>query len=289
MELRTDCYKDREGNVIKKDVASGSAIKFMYTTVPGRMGLKVLASKKMANLQRFFLDSSLSSLIIDPFIKANGISLKDYVPKKYKSFNDFFTREVKKNTRSIELSENTLISPSDGKITAYKIGKNSVFTIKNSEYNIDTLLDKCTNDYYVGGYFILIRLSVDDYHHFVHAFDGELTERKYIEGFLHTVNPIAYDYAEVYKENTRICTHGINSGKELVQMEIGAMGVGRICITDESDTLVKGKKKGHFEFGGSSIALLMPKDTFVPDEDILRNTLEGYETKVKLGERIGSK
>lgn len=289
MELRTDCYKDRAGNIIKKNVASGNAIRFMYTNTVGRMVLKMLASKKMANLQRCFLDSTASSMIIDPFIKANNISLKDYIPKRYISFNDFFTREIRKDRREFQISEKALISPSDGRITAYKIDENSVFSIKNSKYTVDSLLKESTGDYYKDGYFVLIRLAVDDYHHFVHAFSGEVKRETEIEGFLHTVNPIAYDYADVYKENTRRCTYIEDEGKTYVQMEIGAMGVGRICITDDSKFAVKGSKKGHFEFGGSSIALLLPKDAYVPDADILCNTAEGYETRIRIGEKIGSK
>ena len=289
MELRTDCYKDRAGNIIKKNIASGNAIHFMYSNTVGRMVLKMLASKKTANLQRAFLDSAVSTMIIDPFIKANNISLKDYIPMRYCSFNDFFTREIRKERREFQISVDNLISPSDGRVTAYKLDDSSVFTIKNSKYTVESLLKEFTGDYYKDGYFVLIRLAVDDYHHFVHAFDGEVKRVTEIEGFLHTVNPIAYDYADVYKENTRRCTYIEENGKTYVQIEIGAMGVGRICITDGSKFAVKGNKKGHFEFGGSSIGLLLPKGSYVPDSDILKNTSEGYETRIRIGEKIGSK
>ena len=67
------------------------------------------------------------------------------------------------------------------------------------------------------------------------------------------------------------------------------MGVGRIVNYKECEFFDKGEEKGYFEFGGSTICLFVPKGSAVPDEDIIKNTHEGYETLVKMGEHIGSK
>lgn len=48
-------------------------------------------------------------------------------------------------------------------------------------------------------------------------------------------------------------------------------------------------EKGYFEFGGSTVCLFVPKGSAVPDADIIKNTEEGFETLVKLGEHIGKK
>lgn len=42
-----------------------------------------------------------------------------------------------------------------------------------------------------------------------------------------------------------------------------------------------------FEFGGSTVVLFIEKDKVVLDEDLLKNTMEGYETAVNMGEHIG--
>lgn len=44
-----------------------------------------------------------------------------------------------------------------------------------------------------------------------------------------------------------------------------------------------------FEYGGSTVVLIFPPDTVIPDSDILKNTNDGFETVVKIGERIGIK
>ena len=46
-----------------------------------------------------------------------------------------------------------------------------------------------------------------------------------------------------------------------VQMEVGAMLVGRIVNDTPSESrVVRGMEKGHFEYGGSTIILLLSKD-----------------------------
>ena len=34
--------------------------------------------------------------------------------------------------------------------------------------------------------------------------------------------------------------------------------------------------------------MIVPKESYVPDDDLLRNTEDGYETVIKMGERIGT-
>lgn len=287
MEL--NAYYDRNGQLIKKPLLSEKGMRFLYTDVFGRVILKIMTSVTAANLERAFLGSPFSSLIIDSFIKKNGIDMSDYVPQKYRCFNEFFTRKVKEGKRTICSDPKTLITPSDGRVSVYKIDKDSCFEIKNSTYSVQSLLrSKKLSKYYEGGYFVLIRLCVDNYHRYCYAADGVKGIDRRIDGYLHTVNPIVYDFAKVYTENTRqYCV--IDTGDfNMVQMEIGAMGVGRITNHElfEAD-VKKGEEKGFFEFGGSSIALLVPKGKVIIDNDLLENTAAGYETAVKYGEKIG--
>ena len=51
--------------------------------------------------------------------------------------------------------------------------------------------------------------------------------------------------------------------------------------------VLRGQEKGYFEFGGSTVVLLVKKDTVRVDTDIMENSAEGIETVVKLGEKIG--
>lgn len=289
--MHINCYKDRQGNIHEKQVLSEDAIKFLYDSFPGRCALKVLASHTCSNVMRLFLNSSASALLIDSFIKKNGISLKDYVPCVYSCFNEFFSRHILPERRKLAEGKNVLSTPADGRVSVFEISEDSVFQIKNSDYSVRTLLrSKRLAEYYKGGYFVLIRLAVDNYHRYSYAFTGKKSGDREIDGFLHTVNPLAFDYVNVYTENARTYTNiKADNGKLYTQMEVGAMGVGRITNHEKAEAWVKrGDEKGYFEFGGSSVILLLPKNGAIIDKDLIENSRQGYETMVQMGEKIGS-
>ena len=113
-------------------------------------------------------------------------------------------------------------------------------------------------------------------------------ENYHIDGTFHTVNPVANDYLPIYKENTREYTviHTPDYGS-IVQMEVGALLVGRIKNHKESCPVTRGEEKGYFEYGGSTIIILTEKDTYVPRQDLMQNTRRGYETKLLQGHVLG--
>ena len=92
-------YKDRLGNTVSGDATPSGFLEFAYNTVPGRLALNILIRPAFSNLVRAFLKSPVSALMIDGFIKKSNISLKDCVPCRYPSFNDFFIRELKPGKR----------------------------------------------------------------------------------------------------------------------------------------------------------------------------------------------
>jgi len=74
----------------------------------------------------------------------------------------------------------------------------------------------------------------------------------------------------------------------MIQMEVGALFVGRI-VNHPLTEFSRGQEKGRFEFGGSTVILLLQKDATVIDEELLENTRSGLESIVRLGQRIGRK
>ena len=79
-----------------------------------------------------YMDTKLSTRRISGFIRANALNMSDYIKQDYRCFNDFFTRQVKAGARPINTDRDTLISPCDGYMSAYKISSDSEFSIKNS-------------------------------------------------------------------------------------------------------------------------------------------------------------
>ncbi len=71
-------------------------------------------------------------------------------------------------------------------------------------------------------------------------------------------------------------------------MEVGAHDGRKITNLHKNPaTVKKGQEKGNFEFGGSTIILFIQPGKVRIDYDLIENTEEGYETIVKMGERIG--
>ena len=105
---------------------------------------------------------------------------------------------------------------------------------------------------------------------------------------LHTVNPLANDHFPIYKENAReYCLLRTDTFGELVMMEVGALMVGRIVNHHGAARVLRGQEKGYFQFGGSTIVLLVQPGMARIDRDILDNSRNGIETIVRMGERIG--
>ena len=70
-------------------------------------------------------------------------------------------------------------------------------------------------------------------------------------------------------------------------MEVGAMLVGRIVNHEQEAQVIRGAEKGMFQYGGSTIIVLIGKDQVQMREDLLKNAQFGVETAVQMGETIG--
>lgn len=269
-DLKTDEYiKNKESK----------SLKFLYSNFLGRTILKLLTSTIVSKLYAKYMNSSLSKHKIKRFIKRNNIDMKEYKSKNYESFNDFFIRDIKKENRPIE---NGLIAVSDSKLSVYKIDKNSTFNIKNSVYDVKSLIREDNSKY---KYALIFRLCVDDYHHYVFPDEGKVLKNKKINGVLHTVRPVALTKYKVFHENTREVTflQCKNLGN-VCYIEVGAMFVGKICNKNKK-TFKKGEEKGHFEFGGSTVILLVENEINI-NKKVIENSKKGIETIVKMGQNI---
>ena len=286
-------YRDRKGNEFDQTTGQDEFLHKMYTSAFGRACMKIASFPLFSKISRLILDSRFSSYFVLRFAERNDIDIFDYENKLYYSFNDFFTRRIKPGRRRIDAGKNIIVAPSDGKVSAYEITGSNVFVVKNSVYTVESLLrDTKLAKKYIGGTAFIIRLTPDDYHRYCYCTDGEKSHDRTIKGSLHTVNPIINKYIPAYKENSReyclIRTAGIG---DVIQMEVGAMFVGRITNKHPYGRRIvrKGEEKGYFEFGGSTIILLTEKGRIAADEDLIINTKEGFETKILQGETIGRK
>lgn len=279
--------KDRLNN--EYEIKESNTVRFFYGTVIGRLFVRIFSLPIFSKLVGCFLDSRLSKFKINSFIKKNNIDMDLYEDKNYRSFNDFFTRKIK----NIEFSKDkkVFISPCSSKLSCFEISDKGVYNIKGSYYTIKDLLDgNPVYKEYNGGYILIFRLEATDYHRYIYVDDGTKGKNVFIPGILNTVRPIVLKHFNIYKRNSR--EYSIlkteNFG-DIIQIEVGALLVGKISNKHEEYIFSKGEEKGMFEFGGSTIVLLVKRDVIDIDKDILINSNEDIETKVNIGERIGIK
>jgi len=268
---------------------SGIGAGFLYKTLPGRILLRGLVKTPVSKVAGMVMDSPASRVFVRGFVKKNNINMDDYQKDKFRSFNDFFVREIKTENRFFPDNEHSLTAPCDGKLSAYPITSDGVFKIKNSIYSIEDLLqDKSLAHEFIGGLCLIFRLTPDDYHRYAYIDDGESICRRSIKGVLHTVRPIAQHRYKVFIRNTREyeVLQTAHFGK-VIQMEVGAMFVGRITNHNNGCTFKRGDEKGMFKFGGSTIVMLFEKNVVTLDSNIISNTHNNKETIIKMGCEIG--
>ncbi len=281
----------RDGSIVPSGGAQARALHYLYETNAGRKLLPLLTHPAVSALGGAVLGHPLSTVAIPFFIRSCGIRTEEYEPCVHRSFNSFFTRKIKPDARPADMDPDALISPCDAKLTAYPITMDSVFQIKQSAYRVADLVGcKKLAARFTGGQCLIFRLTVDDYHRYCYPDDGTKGENRFLGGELHTVNPIALGQYNIYKRNCRSVTllHTAHFG-DVAQIEVGAMLVGKITNHHGRAQIRRGEEKGLFEFGGSTIVLLLEAGKAALDEDILQNSAAGDETVVRCGMRIGTR
>lgn len=266
------------------------SLRFLYRTLPGRLILKPLTSRPVAKLSGAFLSSPLSRPLIKGFIRKNHIDLTRYEEGPFHSYNEFFTRRQKAGITSWESDPTVFSAPCDSRLSAYPIDESSLFSIKDSLYSIAELLDDSTlAERFSNGCCLIFRLSVDDYHRYSYVDDGAVTPVHHVKGLLHTVQPISAERCNIYKRNTReIALQKSEHFGTIAYIEVGAMLIGRIRNhRPHAHYAKRGEEKGYFEYGGSTVVLLLEKGKLLLDPEFFENTAAGFETKVRLGDILG--
>ncbi len=280
-------YNRKENSYYTDVQYGGGFLKKLYGTAFGRFIMPLVLSRPISKIGGVYTDTFLSKANIKGFIEKNHINMEEYVPKKYKSLNDFFTREIRQECRPMEQNPEIFVSPADSKLSVYPIEPDNRILIKGNEYTVTDLVGKDTDiSAYQGGQCLVFRLSVDDYHRYGYSDSGRRKSSRHIKGRLHTVCDISSQY-RVYQENSRVVTVlDTDHFGEIVVIEVGALMVGRI-VNHNKPAFDKGEEKGYFRLGGSTIVVLVREDTLVLDEDIQSHIAQGMEVKLRFRETIG--
>ena len=289
---------DRTTKSYEEELIAGKKyIEWTYESPVGKKVTELIAKRKIfSKLYGMYCDTKFSAKKINSFIKDFNIDMNLSQKKinEFTSFNDFFIRELTSDARPVNHTSNVLISPGDGRITAYEdIDLEHLVQIKGFTYSLRELInDDSIAEKYFNGVCVILRLCPTDYHRFHFVDSGIPSKTTKIKGHYYSVNPIALkNIPKLYCENKREWSilNSDNFGN-ILTIEVGATCVGTIIQTYTPDKHVnKGDEKGYFKFGGSTTILFFEKDTVKIDSDILEQSRLGFECKVNCGEQIGLK
>ncbi len=266
---------------------SQKKLNILYNTIFGRILLKLIFSTRwFSYLAGVYYKSRFSLSKLKKFIRTNNLQSYEKNIDKYNSFNDFF---IRKEQRNFTYEHGALISPCDSLVSVYNITDTLILNIKSSSYSLQTLLqNNKLAEKYIGGTCIIYRLTLLNYHRFMFAQSGLITNFKTIKGCLHTVRPLSNaknNYFENTRAVTQMATHNFGN---VVQVEIGAMLVGKIVNHNTSNKFKVFDEKGYFEFGGSTIVQLFEANSVKICEDILKMSNKNIECEIVMGEKIGN-
>lgn len=242
----------------------------------------------------------VKNVVIQAFKAKYGIDLsiaKQKNAMKYKSFNEFFTRELRENVRTIDQDEKSVVCPADGAISQIgKIENGKVFQAKGQHFSVEQLVaDPQLAAPFKDGQFATVYLSPKDYHRVHMPFDAKLTETLYVPGELFSVNQTtAENVAGLFARNERmVCLFDTSVGRMAVVL-VGAMIVagietvatgkvkpsGRLEIQQHDLDLKKGDELGRFYLGSTAIVLF-------EHEAMAWESKFKAQSSVVMGERLG--
>lgn len=240
----------------------------------------------VSTLLKSFSKSRLSRPLIPPFAKVFQIDQDEmeFPISEYKNLHDFFTRRLRENTRIIDNSPNTLVSPVDGIISDMGTLFNETnLLIKNQEYSITEILgDKYKAAPYLNGYYFILYLSPRHYHRIHFPISGKLSARYALGNKSFPVNNFGLLYGDKpFATNYRLISELVTKFGKIALIKVGALNINSIQVFHSNPDFEKGEELGYFSFG-STVILFIEKTDYPFQSFITKNT------EIKMGQPIGN-
>lgn len=247
----------------------------------------------------------ITQWVITLFIRVYKVDVRELQQPNvadYPTFNAFFVRQLREDTRPIDKDPSVLVMPADGIIAQFgPIDGDQIFQAKGHYYSLKALLanNNAMIKYFRDGSFTTIYLAPRDYHRVHMPCNALLHEVIYVPGKLFSVNPMtAANIPNLFARNERlICLFETNFGP-MAQILVGATLVGSIetvwsgTVTPPREriikrwrhfqlndangiVLLKGQEMGRFKLGSTVINLFTNGKVFLGDHLYFR-----YVTRV---------
>jgi phosphatidylserine decarboxylase len=212
------------------------------------------------------------------------LDLREAQPRRYRSLQECFTRELKPGMRPIDMNPQVLCSPCDAIVGAFgPVQAGSVLQAKGSPYRMQDLFGRADRAApFEGGTYVTLRLTSSMYHRFHAPADGRIEHVSYISGDTWNVNPIALKRVQgLFTRNERaVIRLRLADGTPLALVPVAAILVASIRLHFLNVLLhlrwpgpnempcdaavVKGQELGWFEHGSTIIVFAPPGLTLAP-------------------------
>lgn len=196
---------------------------------------------------------------IQHFIEHYQVNMSEALiedPRAYSSFNDFFIRHLKPDSRPLASAD--ILSPVDGCISEIGcIEQGQLLQAKGKQYSVAELLacDNATAQQFVHGRFATLYLSPKDYHRVHMPIEARLRSMNYIPGALFSVQPTtARVVPKLFARNERLAIFFDTPVGLMAMVMVGATIVGSMS-TSWSGTLKRGSKRRTFNYMQAPSAL----------------------------------
>ncbi|MFT3869251.1 MAG: archaetidylserine decarboxylase [Nibricoccus sp.] len=239
-------FYNRYTKSLETEAVYGEAwLRFAYENPAGR--LMVWAFAQRALFSRYFgwrMGRQYSQFKVLPFIVKYNLDVEEFAKKAYDyaTFNEFFTRALKKGARPIAEGDRVAVFPADGRHLAFpNIDLAEGFYVKGAKFSLAELFgeESLPQDQqvltlkYAGGAMVISRLCPVDYHRFHFPCAGVPGEPRLIDGPLFSVSPIALRRKINYLVRNKRKLTELESPVfgSVACFEVGATNVGSIVHT----------------------------------------------------------
>ena len=280
-------------------------IKEALTTLPQYILPHHALSRLMSKLTHCE-NKAWKTLFIKQIIRHYGVNMEEAQEldiNAYKSFNHFFTRELKPDVRPLTAEANAIACPADGAVSqAGNITGGEVFQAKGKSYTVTDLLGGSIEraEPFNNGVFTTIYLSPKDYHRLHMPLTGTLREMVHVPGRLFSVNTATTNSVPgLFARNERVVALFDTDAGPMALVLVGAIFVSSIetvwhgVVTPPSISSVQswhyqenapslkiGEEMGRFNMGSTIIVLF-------GNNQVQWDSGFKADKAVKLGEMIG--
>lgn len=264
---------------------------WLYCTQWGLFFRPFFTSKLFSRLYGRKKRAAGRSEIFD-FVEKTGIDLSEFENgEDFQSYHEFFIRKFKPDARNLDSSIHFFPAFCEARyLIKDQFHPENTVKIKNHTLKLSELIGqgfikKDGSQYSV----VIARLAPQDYHRIHFPWNGKFIKRYQIAGRLDTVTDYGANYnSSLLMQNERVVNiFELEKIGRCYFVEVGAITVGKIKQTFNGEAFSTLEEKGYFEIGGSTVVLIMPAGQIQWDQDIIKNSEQGLETFIKVGDQIG--